>query len=137
MRVRMILYDEETGKVLYETDKAIFIGRKPFIDRDFVKIFVAFFRDVLENERLGKGAWRLLLYAIENLEYNSLQVTIVPQKAMADLDVSEATFYRWLKVLLEEDFLEKIATNVYKLKPNIAIKGQMRKVPDLGFFDKP
>ncbi len=136
MRVRMVLYDEETGQVLETVDRAIFIGHKAFLDKGYVKVFVAFLRDVLENERLGKGAWRLLLYAIDNLDYNSLQVTIVPQQAMKDLDISEPTFYRWLKVLLEEGYLEKVATNVYRLKPYTAIKGQMKKVPDLGFFER-
>jgi hypothetical protein len=137
MRVRMILYDEETGNILETADRAIFVGHKAFLDKGYVKVFVAFLRDVLENRRLGKGAWRLLLYAIDNLDYNRLQVTIVPQQAMKALNIGEATFYRWLKVLLDEGYLERIATNVYRLKPYTAIKGQMRKVPDLGFFEKP
>ncbi len=132
----MVLYDEETGQVLETVDRAIFIGHKAFLDKGYVKVFVAFLRDVLENERLGSGAWRLLLYAIDNLDYNSLQVTIVPQQAMKDLDISEPTLYRWLKVLLEGGYLEKVATNVYRLKPYTAIKGQMKKVPDLGFFER-
>mgnify|MGYP000674486946 CR=1 FL=1 len=133
----MILYDEETGQILETADRAIFVGHKAFLDKDYVKVFVAFLRDVLENRRLGKGPWRLLLYAIDNLDYNRLQVTIVPQQAMKALNIGEATFYRWLRVLLDEGYLERIATNVYRLKPYTAIKGQMRKVPDLGFFEKP
>jgi len=133
----MVLYDEETGQILDEVDRAVFVGHKAFLDRDFVKLFVAFLRDVLENRRLGKGAWRLLIYAIKNLDYNSLQVTIVPQQAMKALNISEVTFYRWLKVLLEDGYLEKLNANIYRLKPYTAIKGQMRKVPDLGFFEKP
>ncbi len=136
MRARVIFYDEETGQILETIDRAVFFGHKAFLDKGFVKIFVAFLRDVLENERLGKGAWRLLLYAIDRLDYDSLQVAIVPQQAMKDLDIGEATFYRWLKVLLTDGYMEKIATNVYRLKPYTAIKGQMKKVPDLGFFER-
>jgi len=132
----MVLYDEETGEVLETADRAVFVGHKAFLDKGYIKVFVAFLRDVLENKKLGKGAWRLLLYAIDNLDYNNLQITIVPQQAMKALDISETTFYRWLKVLLEEGYLERIATNVYRLKPYTAIKGQMRKVPDLGFFER-
>ncbi len=136
MRARVIFYDEETGQILETIDRAVFFGHKAFLDKGFVKIFVAFLRDVLENERLGKGAWRLLLYAIDRLDYDSLQVAIVPQQAMKDLDIGEATFYRWLKVLLTDGYMEKIATNVYRLKPYTAVKGQMKKVPDLGFFER-
>ncbi len=136
MRAKVMFYDEETGQILETIDRAVFFGHKAFLDKGFVKIFVAFLRDVLENERLGRGAWRLLLYAIDRLDYDSLQVTIVPQQAMKDLDIGEATFYRWLKVLLTDGYLEKIATNVYRLKPYTAVKGQMKKVPDLGFFER-
>jgi len=137
MRVTMLFYDEKTGQLLDKVDRAVFVGHKAFVDKGYVKVFVAFLRDVLEDERLGTGAWRLLLYVIDNLDYDSLQVTIVPQKAMEDLDISKQTFYRWLKVLLDGGYLEKVAINVYRLKPYTAVKGQMRKVPDLGFFEKP
>jgi len=137
MRVTMLFYDEKTGQLLDKVDRAVFIGHRAFVDKGYVKVFVAFLRDVLEDERLGTGAWRLLLYVIDNLDYESLQVTIVPQKAMKDLDISKQTFYRWLKALLDGGYLEKVAINVYRLKPYTAIKGQMRKVPDLGFFEKP
>jgi hypothetical protein len=137
MRVRMVLYDEETGRILDEADRALFIGHKAFIDRGFVKIFVAFLRDVIEDEEVLRGPARLLLYAIDLMDYNNLQVTIIPQKAIKDLDIGRRTFYRWLSVLLKKGYLEKVAINVYRLKPYTAVKGQMRKVPDLGFFDKP
>jgi hypothetical protein len=133
MRQKIVLYDEKTGKVLDEYDKAVFIGHKPKIDKGFVKVFVAFFRDVLENERLGKGAWRLLLYVIDNLNYNKLEVYLVPEKVMRDLAITKATYYRWLKVLLEEGFLEKLATNIYRLRPFMVVKGQMTKAIEFDF----
>ena len=133
MRQRIVIYDEKTGKVIEEYDRAIFIGNKPKIDKGFVKVFVAFFRDVLENERLGKGAWRLLLYAIDNLDYNKLEVYLIPEKVMRDLDITKATYYRWLKVLLEDGFLEKLATNIYRLKPFMVVKGQMTKAIEFDF----
>jgi hypothetical protein len=55
---------------------------------------------------------------------------------MKDLDITKGTFYNWLKVLLDRGYMEKIAINVYRLKPYTAIKGQMKKVPDLGFFER-
>jgi len=127
MRVKMIFYDEKTGEILAEEDKVVIFGKKPYFDKGFVKLFVAFLRDMLEDEEVLKGPVRLFLYAVELMDYNSLQVTIVPQKAMKDLDISKDTFYRWLKVLLRKGYMEKIAINVYRLRPYSVIKGQMSK----------
>jgi hypothetical protein len=134
MRAKVMFYDEKTGEIFQEYDRAIFIGRKPLTDKGYVKVFVAFFKDVLENKRLGKGAWKLLLYIIDRLPYDSLEVHLVPQKVAKDLGITERTFYTWLKVLLEEGFLEKLARNVYLLRPYTAVKGYMAKatasIPD-------
>ena len=132
----MILYDEETGQVLETADRAVFFGHKAFLDKGYVKIFVAFLRDMLEDDKYLKGPVRLFLYAVDLMNYEDLRVSIVPQQAMKDLDISKDTFYRWLKANLEKDYMEKIAINVYRLKPYTAIKGQMKKVPDLGFFER-
>ena len=136
MRLRMILYDEETGQILETADRAIFFGHKAFLDRGYVKIFVAFLRDVLEDKEVLKGPIKLFLYAVDLMDYNNLQVTIVPQQAIKDLDIDRRTFYRWLRKLLDKGYMEKIAINVYRLKPYTAIKGQMKRVPDLGFFER-
>jgi hypothetical protein len=136
MRVTMTFYDEKTGQVIDTIDRAIFFGHKAFLDKGYIKVFVAFLRDVIEDEEVLRGPARLLLYAIDLMDYNSLQVTIVPQKAITDLDIGRRTFYRWLSVLLTKGYLEKVATNVYRLKPYTAVKGQMKKVPDLGFFER-
>jgi hypothetical protein len=136
MRVRMIFYDKETGKVLEEIDRAIFFGHKAFADKGYVKVFVAFLRDIIEDDEVLKGPAKLLLYAIDLMDYDSLEVTIIPKRAIKDLDISEMTFYRWLKVLLTKNYMTKLATNVYKLKPYTAIKGQMKKVPGFDFFEK-
>jgi len=136
MRLKMILYDEETGQVLETADRAVFFGHKAFLDKGYVKIFVAFLRDMLEDDKYLKGPVRLFLYAVDLMNYEDLRVSIVPQQAMKDLDISKDTFYRWLKANLEKDYMEKIAINVYRLKPYTAIKGQMKKVPDLGFFER-
>jgi len=127
MRVKMTFYDEKTGEILAEEDRVLIFGKKPYVDKGFVKLFVAFLRDMIEDEEVLKGPVRLFLYAVDLMDYEDLQVTIVPQKAMKDLDISKDTFYRWLKVLLRKDYMEKIATNVYRLRPFSAIKGQMSK----------
>jgi len=136
MRMSITLYDKDTGKVIETFDRAVFFGHKAFLDKDYVKVFVAFLRDMLEDDKYLKGPIRLFLYAVELMNYEDLQVTIVPKKAIEDLGISEMTFYRWLKANLTKGYMEKIATNVYRLKPYTAIKGQMKKVPDLGFFER-
>ncbi len=136
MRVKMMFYDEETGQTIETIDKAVFFGHKAFLDKGFVKIFVAFLRDMLDDPKYIKGPVRLFLYAVDLMDYESLQVTIVPEKAMEDLGIGRGTFYRWLSANLKKGYMEKIATNVYRLKPYTAVKGQMKKVPDLGFFER-
>jgi hypothetical protein len=136
MRVTMTFYDEETGKAIETIDRAVFFGHKAFLDKGYVKIFVAFLRDMLEDPDVLKGPVKLFLYAVDLMDYEDLRVSIVPQQAIKDLNISEMTFYRWLKVLLTKGYMEKLATNVYRLKPYSAIKGQMKKVPDLGFFER-
>jgi len=132
----MTFYDEETGQVIETIDRAVFFGHKAFLDKGYAKIFVAFLRDILEDREVLKGPVKLFLYAVYKADFNDLRVTIVPQDAIKDLGVTKATFYNWLKVLLDKGYMEKIATNVYRLKPYTAVKGQMKKVPDLGFFER-
>ncbi len=136
MRVIMTFYDKETGKVIDTIDRAVFFGHKAFLDKGYVKIFVAFLRDILEDKEVLKGPVRLFLYAVDLMDYEDLRVSIVPQQAIKDLGIDRRTFYRWLKVLLDKGYMEKLAVNVYRLKPYTAVKGQMKKVPDLGFFER-
>jgi hypothetical protein len=128
IRARVVFYDSQTGAIIEESDNAIFWGKKPYMDKGYAKIFVAFLRDILENRRLGTGAWRLLMYMTERLNYDTLTVAIEPNEAIRTLGICRASFYNWLKVLLEEDFIEKLATNIYRLKPYTVIKGQMHKI---------
>jgi hypothetical protein len=127
MRVKLTFYDEKTGEILAEEDKAVIFGKKPYVDKGFAKFFVAFLRDLIEDEEVLKGPVRLYLYAVDKADFNSLRATIVPQEAIRDLDVSKATFYNWLKVLLDKGYLEKLAVNVYRLRPYTVVKGQMAK----------
>jgi hypothetical protein len=127
IRARVTFYDDRTGEVVGEEDRVLFVGYKPYADRGFVKVFVAFLRDILESEELGSGAWRLLLYVIDSLDYDSLEVMLDPRVVPKRLKVSRATFYRWLDVLLKSGILEKRDTRLYRLRPYTAIKGQMSK----------
>jgi len=128
MRVRITFYNEKTGEIYEETDRVLLIGKNPYTrDRNFIKIFVAFLIDVIQDRELGSGAWRLLLYAIQNMDFNNLRVYMVPEETAEKLGVTKRTFYNWLRVLLKNGYLEKIATNIYRIKPYTAIKGNMEQ----------
>jgi predicted DNA-binding protein (UPF0251 family) len=128
MRAKVVFYNEHTGEIYEEVDRTLFIGKQPYIkDKNFVKVFVAFLTDVLEDKELGKGAWRLLIYAIRNMDYNSLRLYMVPEEVAKTMGIDRATFYRWVKVLIKNGYLEKVATNVYRIKPYTAIKGTMEQ----------
>ncbi len=130
IRAKVTFYNPDTGEVIEEYDKAIVLGKKPFVDKGFVKIFITFLRDILEIEEMGSGAWRLLLYVIEKMDYNSLEVYLDPRIVPKDLNISRATYYNWLKVLLKHDILQQLDKRSFRLKPYSAIKGQMNKVID-------
>jgi hypothetical protein len=129
MRARITFYNENTGEIYEEIDRVLFIGKKPYIrDKNFVKFFVAFLIDVLEDRELGSGAWRLLLYAIQNMDYNSLRVSMAPNETAEKLGITKRTFYNWLRILLKNGYMEKIATNIYRIRPYTAVKGSMEEV---------
>ena len=128
MRAKVIFYNEHTGEIYEEVERTLFIGKQPYIrDKNFIKVFVGFLVDVLEDRELGSGAWRLLLYAIEHMDFNSLRVYIVPNETAEKLGISKRTFYNWVRILIKNGYLEKIATNIYRIKPYTAIKGTMEQ----------
>ena len=128
MRVRVTFYNPETGEIYQEEDRAVIIGKRPYItDRNFIKIFVAFLIDVIEDEELGTGAWRLLLHAINRMDYNSLKVYLIPEETIRELGIGRKTFYRWLGTLLKKGYIEKIAKHTYRIRPYSAVKGTMEQ----------
>jgi len=128
MRTKVIFYNERTGEIYEEIDRVLMIGKQPYIrDKNFIKVFVGFLIDVLEDRELGSGAWRLLLYAIQNMDYNSLRVYLIPEETIKELGISRKTFYRWLGTLLKKGYIEKMAKHTYKIRPYTAIRGNMEQ----------
>ncbi len=128
MRAKVIFYNENTGEIYEEVERTLFIGKRPYItDRNFIKIFVGFLVDVLEDRELGSGAWKLLLYAIERMDFNSLKVYLIPEETIKELRISRKTFYRWLGTLIKNGYIEKIAKHTYRIRPYTAIKGNMEQ----------
>jgi len=123
------IINKKTGEII--EDNVVFVGRKPkYIDRGFVKIFVAFLSDVIENQKIAGKAIRLLFYMLERLDYNSYTIHIIPKYAKEDLKVSYDTLYRWLDTLTEERIITKVDTYTYKLNPYVAVKGNTKKAMD-------
>jgi len=114
LKTKVVFYDENTGEILDEYDEAIFVGNSPYTDKGY---FVAFLRDMLEDGEVIKGSVRLLLYAISLADYDTLEVPLVPERAIKELGITKGTFYRWLKALLSKGYLTRLATNVYRLNP--------------------
>jgi hypothetical protein len=127
MRAKVVFYDERTGKVIEEVDRAIFIGNNPYVDRGFTKCFVAFLLDIIGDPDYGKGAWRLLFYIATRLDYDTLEVFIVPERVAKEMGVTERAVYNWLNVLLRKGVLEKQATHLYRLRPYTVVKGSAKK----------
>ena len=127
------LVDLETGEVL--EDRVFFIGKRPTkVDKGFVKVFVGFLEDLLEDEEvLGKSA-RLLLYAVKNADWNKLEVYLHHKTVCKDLGIAKRTYHYWLKTLTEKGYLERTEKpHIYKLKPYSFVKGSMAKLEDLDF----
>jgi len=128
MRAKVIFYNEHTGEIYEEIDRTLIIGKKPYTtDRNFIKIFVAFLMDVIEDRELGSGAWRLLLHAINRMDYNSLKVYLIPEETIRELGIGRKTFYRWLGTLLRNGYIEKMAKHTYRIRPYSAVKGTMEQ----------
>jgi hypothetical protein len=128
MRAKVIFYNEHTGEIYEEVDKALIIGKQPYVrDRNFIKIFVAFLIDVIQDRELGSGAWRLLLYAIERMDFNSLKVYLIPEETIKELGIGRKTFYRWLGTLIRKGYIERMAKHTYRIRPYTAVKGNMEE----------
>ena len=117
--------DKETGEIF----EAVIFG-EPYwrSDKGFIKIFALGLKELVENGEIIGKAGRLLLWILaEKLNWNSYEFYITEQEAIKALKISRATYYNWLNTLLKAGILEKIATNVYRLKPRLAIKGNTKQ----------
>jgi hypothetical protein len=76
---------------------------------------VLFSKDLLRDKRFFNGPIRLLLYAMSLANPDTLEVVIPSDKAVKDLGITKRTFYRWLKTLMSEGYLTRLANNIYRL----------------------
>jgi len=131
---KYVIVDKETGEVV--ADDAMFIGKKAFVDKGFRKVFVGFLKDIVTNEKIAGKAIRLLLWIIENLKNNDLTIYMSERIVCGELNIKRATYYNWIKALTEEQIIEKIDTNLYRLIPFTAVNGQMHKAIKKSYSEK-
>ena len=124
-----MVVDKRTGEVVI--DNFMMVGKKPrYIDKGFIKIFVAFLSDIVENPKIAGKSIRLLFYMLENLDYNTYTMVIIPKYAMEDLKITRDTYYRWINDLMEAGIITKVDTYTYKLNPYVAVKGNTKRAMD-------
>ena len=119
------LLDPETGEII----ETIVFG-EPYwrADKGFIKIFTLGLKELVDNDEIIGKAGRLLLWILaEKVNWNSYEFYLTEQEAIKTLKISKATYYRWLNALIKANILEKVATNVFRLKPRLAIRGHTKK----------
>jgi hypothetical protein len=124
---RYALIDKETGEII--EDEVLIVGKKPYkLDKGYVKVFVTFLKDIVEDKDIAGKSIRLLFYMLEEcLNYETLIMTVIPEYAMKRLKISKDTYYRWLNILIEKGVIYRVGRYRYILKPYVAVKGKMEK----------
>ena len=119
------IVDKDTGEVI--ADQAMFIGKDPYVEKGWRKMFVGFLSDIVINEKIAGKAVRLLLWMIGELRFNSLEVYMSERIVSEELGITPRTYYNWVKALIEEGLIEKVDTNLYRLVPYTAVNGHTHK----------
>jgi CRP-like cAMP-binding protein len=123
-KVKLPIMDKETGQVL-EIDAIVYLYGEGKKDKDFVKVFHAFVKDVVRDKELRQTLDLLAYIMSEKLEKDSLRFYLTAEEVVRNLKVSRRTFYRWLKTLIEKGYIVRIATNYYAIKPYTIVVGKM------------
>jgi CRP-like cAMP-binding protein len=130
VRTRLPIVSPETGEIL-ELDAIVYLygeSRRPR-DRDFVKVFHAFLDSIFRDKEVMSGPFRLIAYILsEKLDRDRLDFNLTAQEAMAKLDITRPTFYRWLGILLRKGYLKRHSATYYSLRPYTAIVGRMANI---------
>ena len=116
IKKKLSIVDPKTGQVV-ETDAVVYLHSKAQKDKDFVKLFHAFIKDIIRDKEL-RPALDLLVYIMsEKLERDSLKFYLTAEEVVKNLGVSRDTYYRWLRTLMKKGYITRIDTNYYALNP--------------------
>jgi len=114
--------DLQTGKLVADT--IILLGKRPkTYDKGYVKFFVSFLDDIIQDREVAGKPIRTLLYLVSSLDFNTMRVYLDTKLACEELNISRASLYNHLGVLVRKGIIEKVSRNVYKLKPYSVVKG--------------
>ena len=131
---RLGIIDLDTGEVIEE--KLLLIGKSPkYLDKGYIKVFTAFLSDLIETDEIAGKSIRLLFYMLEHMDFNSLEITIIPDRAIKSLGIGRQTYYRWLNDLINFGVIEKKDRYTYVLKPYTFVKGSLAKAHE-NYLDK-
>ena len=124
LKTKLSVIDPETGQIV-EADAIVYLYGEAKKDKDFIKVFHAFIKDVVRDKEL-RPALDLLAYIMsEKLEKDSLKFYMTAEEVVRNLRISRDTYYRWLKILMKKGYLVRIDTNYYALKPYTIVIGRM------------
>jgi len=116
------IVDNKTGEVV--SNDAIFFGQNPYHDKGFRKVFVGFLKDIVLDKEIAGKAIRLLLWIIENLKTNDLEIYMYHEYISEELGITKKTYYNWLNVLLKKGIVEKTdRPHIYRIRVYSAVNG--------------
>jgi hypothetical protein len=98
------------------------------LDKDFVKVFDAFTKDLLLDEEISGKAIRLLFYIASILDYEKDTFYLSPSEVAKELNVSDRTVRKWKEILLKKRIILKTERrNWYKVNPHCIYRGVVHK----------
>ncbi len=128
VKTKLPIVDKATGEVV-EVDAIVYLYGKPSGDKDFIKVFHAFLKNVLEDEEIMRGAFRLFVYILtKKVKKDQLTFVLKRDEVMVDLGIARQTYYRWLGTLLKKGYIKRLGNNYYSLRPYTAIIGRMANI---------
>ncbi len=126
----LAVYNTTTGEVQEDVVVAI-VGNTPTkikMDKGYAKVFVAFLEDLLTDREVAGKSITLLLYIINKLDWNNLEVYLFYKEVCTDLEIDKVTYYKWLSKLIEKGYLQLTEKKyIYRLKTYSFIKGSMQE----------
>jgi len=128
VKTKLSIVDRETGEIV-EVDAIVYLYGKATGDKGFIKIFHAFLKDVLEDEEIMRGPFRLFVYILtKKVKKDQLTFVLRRDDVLADLGIVRQTYYRWLGTLLKKGYIKRLGYNYYTLRPYTAIIGKMANI---------
>jgi biotin operon repressor len=115
--------NQETGEI-EQRKVRVWDEYEKSLDKDFVKVFDAFTKDLLLDEEISGKAIRLLFYIASILEYDKEEFYLSPTEVAKELNVHRITVQKWIKVLLNKGIILKTKRrNWYKVNPFCIYRG--------------